>query len=65
MKKADVYRITDRLDGASLEAIATRLEVRGQHPRFMAMLNEYLDVMALHPAAQVLDLGCGTGARRP
>ena len=29
MNKADVYRITDRLDDASLEAIATRLEVRG------------------------------------
>jgi ubiquinone/menaquinone biosynthesis C-methylase UbiE len=71
MNKADVYRITDRLDDASLEAIAARLEVRGQHPRFMAMLNEYLDAMALHPSARVLDLGCGTGvasrevARRP
>jgi ubiquinone/menaquinone biosynthesis C-methylase UbiE len=71
MTKADVYRITDQLDDGSLEAIATRLELRGQHPRFMAMLNEYLDAMALHPGARVLDLGCGTGvagrevARRP
>ena len=71
MSKADVYRITDCLDEAALEAIAARMELRGRHGRFMAMLDEYLDAMALHPSARVLDLGCGTGfvgrtvARRP
>ena len=71
MEKADVYRLTDSLDEASLEVMATRLEVRGRHPRFMAMLDEYVDAMGLHPAAHVLDVGCGTGvasraiARRP
>ena len=71
MQKADVYRITDTLDQASLEVMATRLEVRGRHPRFMQMLAEYLAAMALHAHARVLDLGCGTGvagrevARRP
>jgi SAM-dependent methyltransferase len=71
MDKADVYRITDTLDEASLEVMATRLEVRGRHPRFVAMLKEYVDAMGLHPNDRVLDLGCGTGvasreiARRP
>jgi ubiquinone/menaquinone biosynthesis C-methylase UbiE len=68
---ADVYRVTDTLDPASLEAIATRLELRGRHPRMAAMLAEYLDAMALSPSARLLDVGCGTGvasravARRP
>jgi ubiquinone/menaquinone biosynthesis C-methylase UbiE len=61
LQKADVYRITDTLDQASLEVMATRLEVRGRHPRFMAMLAEYLDAMKLDRDARVLDLGCGTG----
>jgi ubiquinone/menaquinone biosynthesis C-methylase UbiE len=71
MDKADVYRITDSLDEVSLEVMATRLEVRGRHPRFMAMLAEYLSAMALPASARVLDLGYGTGvasravARRP
>jgi ubiquinone/menaquinone biosynthesis C-methylase UbiE len=58
---ADVYRITDTLDPASLEAIATRLELRGRHPRMAAMLAEYLDAMALAPSTRLLDVGCGTG----
>lgn len=61
MEKVDVYRITDTLDGASLEAIAARLEARGKHPRFMAMLEEYLDAMQIDSVRSVLDLGCGTG----
>jgi hypothetical protein len=61
MEKADVYRITDALDGTSLEAMAARLEVRGKHPHFMAMLDEYLDAMQIDSARGVLDLGCGTG----
>lgn len=61
MTKADVYRITDTLDPASLEVMATRLELRGRHPRFAGMLDEYLDAMALQGARRVLDLGCGTG----
>ncbi len=71
MSAVDVYRITDQLDGASLEAIAARLEARGKHPRFAAMMHEYLDAMQIPPSAFVLDVGCGTGvvtraiARRP
>jgi ubiquinone/menaquinone biosynthesis C-methylase UbiE len=67
----DVYRITDKLDPATLDVMVARLEVRGRHPRFAAMTAEYLDAMAIDSSRSVLDLGCGTGvvaraiARRP
>lgn len=61
MGTVDVYRITSKLDDTTLEALATRLEARGKHPRFGEMLREYLDAMAIDSAKSVLDLGCGTG----
>lgn len=69
--KSDVYRLTDQLEEAVLEAMATRLEVRAQHPLFMRMMEDYLTAMRIDRAGAVLDLGCGTGvaarviARRP
>lgn len=57
----DVYAITDRLDDTTLQVLAKRLEARGQHPRFRAMLREYLDAMNIDGAHAVLDIGCGTG----
>ena len=71
MATADVYRITDQLDGPALEILATRLEARGKHPRFMAMMRDYLEAVNIDAAGSVLDVGCGTGvaaraiARRP
>lgn len=71
MSSADPFAATDKLDGAMLDAIATRLEARGKHPAFARMLQEYLDAMRIDQARNVLDLGCGTGlaaravARRP
>jgi ubiquinone/menaquinone biosynthesis C-methylase UbiE len=38
-----------------------RFEARGKHPAFANMLTEYLDAMQIAPAANVLDMGCGTG----
>lgn len=71
MGTVDVYRITNELDDATLDVLATRLEARGKHPRFAEMMREYLNSMAIDSARSVLDLGCGTGvaaraiARRP
>jgi len=71
MGTVDVYRVTDQLDPATLDVMVARLEVRGKHPRFAAMIREYLDAMAIDAQRSVLDLGCGTGvvaraiARRP
>jgi hypothetical protein len=35
----------------------TRLEARGKHPRFVDMMREYLDAMAIDMAKSILDLG--------
>ena len=66
MSNADIYRITDRLDPATLDLIIERLESRGKHPRTRALIDDYLDAMNIDAAADVLDIGCGTGvvARR-
>jgi 2-polyprenyl-3-methyl-5-hydroxy-6-metoxy-1,4-benzoquinol methylase len=57
----DVYRITDKLDHPTLDVVVTRLEARGKHPRFIAMMDQYLDAMYIDFAKTVLDVGCGTG----
>jgi SAM-dependent methyltransferase len=61
MSSVDMYRITDKLDDITLATIATRLEARGKHPRFAAMMKEYFAAMNIQAAKTVLDLGCGTG----
>ena len=71
MPTMDVYGMTDRLEEAMLDVMIERLETRGAHPRFAAMMQDYLNAMAIDDASEVLDLGCGTGvaaraiARRP
>lgn len=61
MSTVDVYRVTDKLDDLTLDVVVTRLEARGKHPRFIAMMNQYLDAMGIDSAKTVLDIGCGTG----
>ena len=61
MSTVDVYRVTDKLDDLTLDVVITRLEARGKHPRFIAMMNQYLDAMDIDSAKTVLDIGCGTG----
>lgn len=61
MTTTDVYRITDQLDDGTLAALVTRLEARGRHPRFAAMMNDYFSAMHVQSANRILDLGCGTG----
>jgi hypothetical protein len=60
----DVYRITDKLDEPTLDVVVTRLEARGKHPRFIAMMEQYLDAMDIDSAKTVLDVGCGIGIYR-
>lgn len=61
MSTLDVYRITDKLDDPTLNVVVTRLEARGKHPRFIAMMDQYLQAMDIDAAKTVLDMGCGTG----
>ncbi len=61
IKPFDVYGNTQALEEPILDAVATRLESRGQHPTFQRMLREYLEFMKIDEMQGVLDLGCGTG----
>src|SRR6185503_17625179 len=49
------------LDDPTLNAVVARLEARGKHPRFVAMMDEYLQAMNIDAAKTLLDMGCGTG----
>ena len=49
------------LEQPAIDAAIARLEQRGGHPSFAAMLDAYLDRLPLAAARRALDLGCGTG----
>ena len=61
MSIQDPYSDPDAQAEATLEAMATRLEERGQHPRFLRMIDKYARTLAADQPLQVLDLGTGTG----
>ncbi|MBV9757457.1 MAG: methyltransferase domain-containing protein [Alphaproteobacteria bacterium] len=61
LRSPDVYGRTFQMDEAALQAIAARLEARGQHPFFRRVIDEYMAELAPESAAAILDLGCGTG----
>lgn len=61
MAHVDVYGRTDALEIPVLGAIANRLEARRENQQYMGMLREYLDLLPLADAENVLVLGCGTG----
>jgi ubiquinone/menaquinone biosynthesis C-methylase UbiE len=57
----DPYGRSGEIGEPALAAMIARLEQRGGHPSFAAMLHAYLDRLPLASARSVLDLGCGTG----
>jgi SAM-dependent methyltransferase len=58
----DVYTIIRETDRALQERLADVLEMRTDDPRQVAMWHAYLAEIDFPPAAQVLEIGCGTGA---
>jgi cyclopropane fatty-acyl-phospholipid synthase-like methyltransferase len=58
----DVYATIAAADEAVQERLADVLEMRAADPEQRAMLDSYVDDLALPGGARVLDLGCGTGA---
>lgn len=61
MTGVDLYGGAHLLEEPAIDAVIARLEQRGGHPSFTAMLHAYLDRLHLASARRVLDLGCGTG----
>jgi ubiquinone/menaquinone biosynthesis C-methylase UbiE len=58
----DVYAMIREVDRATQERLADVLEMRTDDPRQVAMWQAYLSEIDFPPAAQVLEIGCGTGA---
>lgn len=59
--KMDPYQNPDQQSDATIQAMATRLEERGQHPFFLRLIATYADQVRTDVPLHVLDLGCGTG----
>jgi SAM-dependent methyltransferase len=57
----DPYNNPDSQPEATLQAMIQRLEERGRHPSFLAMIEAYVDLVPKDRALCALDLGCGTG----
>jgi SAM-dependent methyltransferase len=61
IKSKDVYGRTFQLDETALAAMATRLEVRGKHPFFARVNDEYLARFDLGRLQGIIEIGTGTG----
>ncbi len=61
MPVTDPYLDPDAQTQATLQAMITRLEERGQHAGFSGMIRRYVSTLPTDHALTVLDLGCGTG----
>jgi SAM-dependent methyltransferase len=58
----DVYTTIRETDRSIQERLADVLELRAADPRYRSMLDAYLSEIEFPAAAQVLEIGCGTGA---
>jgi ubiquinone/menaquinone biosynthesis C-methylase UbiE len=57
----DPYTDPDAQSETTVQAMATRLEERGNHPEFQRMIDDYSSILRNDVPISVLDLGCGTG----
>ncbi len=62
MTACDPHRFVNELDDAAVERLIVRLESRAKDPVFTKLFDKYAIQLALPPSAQVLEVGCGTGA---
>ena len=62
MTTRDPHRFSNELDHNSAERIIARLESRAKDKVFANLFDKYVPHLALPPSAQVLEIGCGTGA---
>ena len=61
MAAKDPYTDPDSQADATIQAMISRLEERGQHPAFLRMIRDYASTLSQDRPLTVLDLGCGTG----
>lgn len=61
MNARDAMEFINEQDEATLQRFVERLEFRGRDPTFVGYRDAYVDKMATGAAADILDLGCGTG----
>lgn len=62
MGACDPHRFVNELDKASVDRLIARLESRAQDTVFTRLFDKYAAQLALPTPAQVLEVGCGTGA---
>ena len=62
MVARDPHRFVNELDDAAIARLIARLESRAKDVVFTKLFDKYAAHLSPHPSAQVLELGCGTGA---
>lgn len=62
MVARDPHRFVNELDKAAIDCLIARLEGRAKDPVFTRLIDKYAAQLALPPSAQILEVGCGTGA---
>jgi len=62
MVARDPHRFVNELDAALVDRLIARLESRAKDAVFTRLFDKYATQLDLPPAAQVLEVGCGTGA---
>jgi ubiquinone/menaquinone biosynthesis C-methylase UbiE len=58
----DVYATIIQADPTVVEVVGNAMELRATDPQQQQMLSDYLSRIDFPPSAQVLEVGCGTGA---
>ncbi|MCU7877433.1 MAG: methyltransferase domain-containing protein [Candidatus Thiodiazotropha sp. (ex Lucinoma borealis)] len=62
MVARDPHRFVNELDEVAIERLISRLESRAKDKVFTSLFDKYASRLTLPPSAQVLEVGCGTGA---
>lgn len=62
MSARDPHRFVNELDREAIERLINRLESRAKDHVFSRLFFKYAEQLALPESAQVLEIGCGTGA---
>lgn len=62
MSTRDPHRFINELDESIIESLINRLESRAKDKVFVQLLDNYISGLQLPSSANILEIGCGTGA---